>query len=350
MSRTIYLIRHAMPDIPLGERWCVGGRTDLPLGPLGRLQAALLPFVPELRGVSAVFCSPLIRAIETAQPLCPSPIVVKGLEEQDMGVWDGLPFTEIRRRWPELYEARERQPELLPEGAEPWDELAGRVGRAVLCCLKKSEGNIAVVSHKSSIAALTGRRSALSYTSLSVLRAEEGELLPGSVGVTPHPELTDEICLALLEASGADRARIAHCRAVAEKADALCAALVEKGVLLDAGTVHRGALLHDLAKGHPEHAALGGVWLRELGYPAEADIVRQHTEPDGDALDEAGLVFLADKAVRGDKPIGLTERFAASLEKCRTPEAVAAHTRRREAAFSRKEQLDRLGLAGLIKS
>ena len=44
MPRTVYLIRHAMPDLPLGERWCVGVRTDLPLGTLGRLQAALLPF------------------------------------------------------------------------------------------------------------------------------------------------------------------------------------------------------------------------------------------------------------------------------------------------------------------
>ena len=51
--RTVWLIRHAMPAIPLGERWCVGGRTDLPLGPLGCLPAALLPFAPELRSAEA---------------------------------------------------------------------------------------------------------------------------------------------------------------------------------------------------------------------------------------------------------------------------------------------------------
>ena len=67
MTRTIWLIRHAMPDIPLGERWCVGGRLDLPLGALGRLQAALLPFAPELSNVETVFCSPLRRAVETAE-------------------------------------------------------------------------------------------------------------------------------------------------------------------------------------------------------------------------------------------------------------------------------------------
>ena len=84
MSRKVYLIRHAMPDIPIGERWCVGGRTDLPLGRLGRLQAALLPFVPELRDLGAVFCSDMIRARQTALPLCPAPREMPGLQEQDM--------------------------------------------------------------------------------------------------------------------------------------------------------------------------------------------------------------------------------------------------------------------------
>ena len=116
--RTVYLIRHAMPDIPLGERWCVGGRSDFPLGPVGRLQAALLPFMPELKDVSAVFCSTLIRARETAAALCPAPRVIEGLEEQDMGVWDGLSFVEIKEKYPSLYEARENNLSLLPEGAE----------------------------------------------------------------------------------------------------------------------------------------------------------------------------------------------------------------------------------------
>ena len=116
--RKIYLIRHAMPDIPLGERWCIGGETDIPLGKLGRLQAALLPFISELQGADKVFCSTLIRARETALPLCPEPIAVEGLEEQRMGAWDGLPFTEIMRRFPELYAARENDSTLLPDGAE----------------------------------------------------------------------------------------------------------------------------------------------------------------------------------------------------------------------------------------
>ena len=203
-----------MPDIPLGERWCVGGRCDLPLGRLGRIQAARLPFVPELKNIKTVFCSSLIRAIETARPLCAEFIPMPGLEEQDMGVWDGLSFTEIMARWPELYFAREQDASLLPEGAETAEALKARMEEAVMRCQRQSDGDIAIVSHKSAIASLVGHRSALGYTSLSVLREQDGRLQVDSVGIAPHPEPEDDLCRAMLRASGADEALLAHCQAV----------------------------------------------------------------------------------------------------------------------------------------
>ena len=326
--RRVYLIRHAMPDLPIGERWCVGGRTDLPLGTLGRLQAALLPFMPELETVSAVFCSHLIRSRETALPLCPDPIPVPGVEEQDMGVWDGLSFAEIRARYPALYAAREADPSLLPEGAESMDAVGRRMREGVLSCLEKSEGDIAVVSHKSAIASLTGERKRLGYTSVSVLRCEGGALSTERIGILPHPELDDAVCGALLCAAGADEALRAHCRAVAALAGELCEKLRAAGLPLDAKAVRSAALLHDLARGEENHPARGALWLRELGYPEIADLVRQHHDPDSAAVHEAAVVFLADKAVRGDRRVDPEERFAASLEKCRSEEALAAHRRR----------------------
>ena len=342
MSRRIILVRHAMPDIPLGERWCVGGRSDFPLGRLGRIQAARLPFIEELKGVQAVFASPLVRAIETARPLCDAPRIMPGLEEQDMGVWDGLSFREIMARYPKLYAARESDPSLLPDGAESDEEVAGRMYEAIRRCLSESEGNIALVSHKGAIAAITGQRSKLGYTSLTVLEEEDGALRVRDVGLSPRPDITDELCLAMLSASGANEALIAHCRAVAVLADELGTGLIEKGIALDRKAVHAAALLHDIAKGERDHAVIGGLWLRELGLPQLAEIVRQHTEPDGDALNEAGLVFLADKLVRGATRVGLEERFGESLKKCKTPEARAAHARRLALARSLKEKIDRL--------
>ena len=342
MKRRIILIRHAMPDIPLGERWCVGGRSDFPLGRLGRIQASRLPFEKELEGVQAVFASPLVRAIETARPLCAAPRIMPGLEEQDMGVWDGLSFREIMARYPALYAARERDPSLLPDGAESGEAVAKRMREAILRCLQESEGDIALVSHKGAIAAITGERSKLGYTSLTVLEEENSALRVRVIGLSPQPELTDALCLTMLDASGADEARVAHCRAVAALADELCTALKDKGIPLDSEAIHTAALLHDIAKGDPDHAAVGGLWMKELGYPAVAEIVRQHTEPDSDALNEAGLVFLADKLVRGAQRVELEERFSASLAKCSTAEARAAHARRFALACSLKEKIDLL--------
>ena len=97
---SIYLIRHGKPDFPGGARMCLG-RTNLPLGALGRLQAAMLGF--ELRGAAeAVYSSPLSRAVQTAAPLGSELEVLDGLTEQYAGEWDGLTFDEIRARWPEL--------------------------------------------------------------------------------------------------------------------------------------------------------------------------------------------------------------------------------------------------------
>ena len=340
--RTIYLIRHAMPDIPLGERWCIGGQTDITLGKLGQLQAALLPFAPELKGVGTVFCSPLIRARETALPLCPDPITVEGLEEQRMGVWDGLPFTEIMRRFPALYAAREKDATLLPEGAEPDEAVRKRMHAALRKCLRQSTGDIAVVSHKSAIASITGQRSRLGYTSVSVLEADGEALTVKEIGKLCKLKLDETVCLALLKAAGADAALMAHCEAVAALADELCAALREKGITLDAAHIHHAALLHDLARTEKDHAALGAVWLKELGYPEIAEIVRQHHDPDNMELNEAAVVYIADKAVRGSERVPIAERFEQSLSKCQTPEALAAHERRRQTAETIRNEINRL--------
>lgn len=340
--RTVYLIRHAMPDIPLGERWCVGGRTDLPLSRIGRLQAALLPFVPELRQLNAVFCSSLSRARETALALCPAPRVMPGLQEQDMGVWDGLPFREIRERFPALYAAREADLSVVPEGAETLEAVRERMQAALRRCLAESEGDIAVVSHRTAIATLIGHRELLTHTAFSTLRWDGARFSTEAVGVRPHPPLTDEVCAALLAAAGADEALTAHGCAVAALADELCAALRGKGVLLDAEAVHAAALLHDFARAENNHAAVGALWLRELGYPEIAELVRQHHDPDGTELSEAAVVYLADKAVRGDKRVPIDGRFAASREKCTTPEAREAHARRYETAKTIRNGINRL--------
>ena len=271
--RKIYFIRHARPDIPFGERWCVGSRTDIPLGTYGKIQASLLRFEPELNGLNTVFCSSLSRSRETALAISSSPVTVPGLEEQDMGIWDGLSFTEIRTGWPELYAIREHDPE---------------------------------------------------------------------IGRQPHPALRDEICDVMMSAANADDALKAHCRAVADLASGLCGMLTEEGMKLNAALVRNSALLHDIARAQKHHPEVGAKWLLELGYPDVAEIIRRHHDFDGAELDEAALVFLADKCIEGDRRVTIGERFAGSASHCRTQEAKAAHASRLETALQIKEKINRI--------
>ena len=340
--RKIYFIRHARPDIPFGERWCVGSRTDIPLGTYGKIQASLLRFEPELNGLNTVFCSSLSRSRETALAISSSPVTVPGLEEQDMGVWDGLSFTEIRTGWPELYAIREHDPYTLPEGAETLEHMAERFRKAVTRCLAESEGDIAIVAHKSSISTVTGCREMLGWASVSVAEYDGNGLKVTEIGRQPHPALRDEICDVMMSAANADDALKAHCRAVADLASGLCGMLTEEGMKLNAALVRNSALLHDIARAQKHHPEVGAKWLLELGYPDVAEIIRRHHDFDGAELDEAALVFLADKCIEGDRRVTIGERFAGSASHCRTQEAKAAHASRLETALQIKEKINRI--------
>ncbi len=328
--RFVYLVRHALPDIPIGARWCVG-HTDLPLGTVGRMQAALLPFVPELRD-RPVFCSYLSRAVDTARSLCAEPMIRDGLEEQDMGDWDGLSFDEIMVRYPELYAAREKNPDLWPPNAEPMDAVGRRMREALLRCLEETDGDLVVVSHKSAIDSVTGQRPKLLHTSISVVGWDGGELKPVSVGRMPHPVLTEEVCSSLLNAAGTPDRVIRHCRAVAAEALRLADRLPPRSELPDRERLYAAALLHDIARTEPNHAETGAAWIRALGYPEVGDLIAQHHDYAGNGLDEAALLFLADKYIQGERRVSLEERFAASASRCDSIESRAAHERRFQTA------------------
>ena len=339
MKRRVLLVRHGHPEIPLGERWCLG-LTDLPLGTVGRMQAALLPFDPALRD-KPVFCSYLKRAVETAQPHCPKPAIREGLQEQNLGEWDGLPFSEIMVRWPELYEAREKNPDIWPDSAEPTEAVRARMVPAVLGCLKESEGDIVIVSHKSAIACLTGERPKLLHCSVSTLEWDGKTLTPAEVGRLPHPTLTEEVCLALLNAAQTPEQVIAHCRAVTKSVMELSLQAQRAGYSLNREVLFAAAMLHDVARTEPDHASLGAAWVRTLGYPEVAKLIAQHHDFDGEDIDEAAMLFLADKTVQGDRAVSIEERFAASKARCTSEEALQAHARRYETAKRIENLLNR---------
>lgn len=142
--KKVYLIRHGLPDFPGGKRMCLGS-TDIPLGVVGFAQAE--ETAKHLPPVTAVFSSPLTRAIQTAQPIGLPVTVIDDLRELDAGEWDGLTFEEIRARYPELYAARGMDPTLPLPGAEADEAGLTRFAAAMTAAAQAAPGDFAVVAH-----------------------------------------------------------------------------------------------------------------------------------------------------------------------------------------------------------
>ena len=346
--RRLYLIRHGEPAFPNGQQLCLG-HLDLPLSTLGRLQACRTGWELRDKGITRVFSSHLSRAKETAAFIAPDYLVLDGLEEISTGEWDGLCFDEIKRRWPELYAQRGVDPLLPMPGGEDMLCAQRRLAAAVDQALHRSEGDIAIVSHAqvmdlflSSVMGLSfeeARRSRLGYGAYVCLRWCGGDVYVEDSRVSPRPELNRELCLALLDAAGAPAQVKAHCQAVAAEALRIGSALP---IELDLQFMEYAALLHDVARTQPRHPQTGAAWLRALGYGEVADIVALHHDHDGEPLDEAAVLFIADKCVRETALVPLQERFAASAQRCRDEAAKAAHQRRYHAALAIKSKINDL--------
>lgn len=129
---------------------------------------------------------------------------------------------------------------------------------------------------------------------------------------------------------------IAHSEAVAQCAEELAGQVpfpVNTKLLLAA------CRLHDIARTQPNHARAGADILTREGYPDIAALVAVHHDLPENASAEAALLYLADKLVQGTNRVTLAQRFAASYEKCSTPEALAAWQQRRDRAYQALREL-----------
>jgi molybdenum cofactor cytidylyltransferase len=130
--------------------------------------------------------------------------------------------------------------------------------------------------------------------------------------------LTPHECRALLRTVARDAGRLAgHCQAVADVARCLGTSLMQRGCRLDMDLLIAAALLHDIAKGTENHAETGARFLRAMGFEQVADLVACHMHlvvSLESPISEAEVLFLSDKLVKGDRLVGLTERFRPKLQ------------------------------------
>ena len=173
--KKVYLIRHGLPDFPGGKGMCIG-TTDIPVGDKGVQQAEEM--AKKLPPVTAVFSSPLIRALQTAQPIGLPVTVIPDLREMYAGAWDGLNFEQIRERFPELYEARGKDLTLPLPGAEDPADGVRRFKKAMEEAAQQAPGDLAVVAHGGIIAwflkEISGTWRKPDYTEIIPLIWEDG--------------------------------------------------------------------------------------------------------------------------------------------------------------------------------
>jgi putative nucleotidyltransferase with HDIG domain len=157
----------------------------------------------------------------------------------------------------------------------------------------------------------------------------EVDYLQMAAGLATEDIPTEDECRVLMTRVAAVPPAVwQHCRAVTEVALSLAGAANSRGARLNLDLVRAAGLLHDIAKTKADHASAGAQLLAGLNYPRVAAAVAVHMDLDTDPdqpLDEAQLVFLADKLFEGEHLAGLESRLARKMAKYgRDPEARAA--------------------------
>lgn len=128
-ATTTILLRHGQTALSVERRFA--GRGDVPLTETGLQQAAAAAARLKERGaIDLVVSSPLSRARHTAEAVAEATgaglLIDDELAETDFGVWEGLTFAEVMKRWPEEMSAWMGSADVAPPGGESLASAARR--------------------------------------------------------------------------------------------------------------------------------------------------------------------------------------------------------------------------------
>ena len=111
----VYLVRHGQTE--WNRRLTFRGRANIPLNETGRKQALAIAGALKDKNIEAVYTSPLKRSLETAQSTANlfhiETVPVQEFVDIDFGDWEGLTFTEVKKRYPKEFRQWEERPELV---------------------------------------------------------------------------------------------------------------------------------------------------------------------------------------------------------------------------------------------
>ena len=146
----IYLLRHGEIKGASTKRFI--GQTDVGLSQAGLDQAASWQKYFSHIHLDHVFASPLSRTVDTAKIVSgrtgDALIRVNAFKEIHLGEWDGKPFAEIKRVFPDQWEERGKDlTGYRPPGGESFHDLSRRVMPAFNKISLENSGNILMVAH-----------------------------------------------------------------------------------------------------------------------------------------------------------------------------------------------------------
>lgn len=181
----VFLTRHGESDWNAANRF--QGHSDRPLTDRGREQAHALAELVAGEGVEAIYTSPLVRALETAQIVAARTglevVARDDLREVDTGSWSGLSRAEVQERYPERFD-------LWISGGSGWEdgESYEEMGERVLTALREiatahPDGRVLVVSHGGPIRAIQAAAEGLELHEYRRLRPVEPNARLSAVAV-----------------------------------------------------------------------------------------------------------------------------------------------------------------------
>ena len=153
IRKYLYVIRHGETAYN-AQGICQGQNCNVGLNQRGKAQAEEIAYRLKDKGIGAVYCSPLLRAKETAQLIAKSldlrVVEHEGLTEGHFGVAEGKPMSEVRT-WP-IYplwiSPDSKHDDIHYEKGESKRQIRQRAMEAIaeICRHEKSE-RILIVSH-----------------------------------------------------------------------------------------------------------------------------------------------------------------------------------------------------------
>ncbi len=155
MITRLFLVRHGATELTAEDRFA--GAVDVHLSESGRNQARLLGSRLAQEKIVAVYASPMIRTMTTAEliaePHRMAVTPVAALREIGHGRWEGKTRAEVERDYGDKYGHWEHDPyTFAPVGGESGLEVTARALPALLQLVEKHDGTpFVVVSHKATI-------------------------------------------------------------------------------------------------------------------------------------------------------------------------------------------------------